>query len=156
NVPLTIARADGIGAAVVIMPSAFGIGPDLQAQMDELAGDASLVVAIDPFFRDDAGPAPYDHAARVMARMQAIDRYRAQRDLRAAIDWVRGQERDGCAVVALGICFGGPYALLAAVDGAVDGVVTWHGTGMEQHLGRAAEIRCPMRLHFGSADPFVP
>ena len=56
----------------------------------------------------------------------------------------------------LGICFGGPYALLAAADGVVDGVVTWHGTRMEDYLARAAEMRCPMRLHFGSADPFVP
>ena len=59
-------------------------------------------------------------------------------------------------MVALGICFGGPYALLAAADGAVDGVVAWHGTRMEDHIGRAAEMRCPMRLHFGAVDPFVP
>jgi carboxymethylenebutenolidase len=27
---------------------------------------------------------------------------------------------------------------------------------MEHHVERAAEMRCPMRLHFGGADPFVP
>jgi carboxymethylenebutenolidase len=27
---------------------------------------------------------------------------------------------------------------------------------MEDHLARAAEVRCPVRLHFGAADPFVP
>lgn len=43
----------------------------------------------------------------------------------------------------------------AAADGVVDGVVTWHGTRMESYVKRAAEMRCPMRLHFGSADPFV-
>jgi carboxymethylenebutenolidase len=151
---VTIARRNGVGAAVVIVPSAFGIGSDLETQMEELAADASIAIAIDPFFRDDPGPAPYDDTARVMARIQVLDRPRGYRDLRAAIDWVRGQP-DGQSVVILGICFGGPYALLAAADGVVDGVVTWHGTRMENYIERAAEMRCPMRLHFGSADPFV-
>jgi len=155
DLPLTIARADGARAAIVIMPSAFGVGHDLESQMEELAADASIVVAIDPFFRGDGGPAPYEDMARVMRRLQAIDRPRALRDFRAAIDWTRAQD-SGRSIVALGICFGGPFALLAAADGAVDGVVTWHGTRMENFVARAREMSCPMRLHFGSADPFVP
>lgn len=155
HLPLTIARGDGAGAAVVIVPSAFGVAADLEAQMEELAQDASLVVAIDPFFREDAGPAPYDDMPRVMARIGAVDRQRTHADLHAAIAWVRGQQRQQ-KVVVLGICYGGPYALLAAADGLADGVVTWHGTRMADFLARASEMRCPMRLHFGGEDPFVP
>ena len=155
ELPLTITRAEGRGAAVVILPSAFGIASDLESQMMELAADASVVVAFDPFFRDDPGPAPYDDMARVMTRIQGVDPDRLSRDLRATLDWVRGQE-DVRSVVMLGICFGGPYTLRAAADGAIEGGVTWHGTWMERHLDRAAEIRCPMHLHFGSVDPFVP
>jgi len=153
--PLTIARAEGRGAAVVILPSAFGIARDLESQMQELSADARIVVAFDPFFRTDPGPAPYEDMARVMARLQSVDPGRLYRDLRATIDWVRGEAK-GRPVVMLGICFGGPYALRAAADGAVDGVVTWHGTFLEKHLGRAAEMCCPMRHHFGGVDPFVP
>jgi carboxymethylenebutenolidase len=155
DLSLTVARSSGTGAAVVIMPSAFGVAPDLEAQMEELAAAASVVVAIDPFYRSDGGPAAYEDMARVMARLQALDREAAYRDLGAAIDWARAQT-SGQPVVLLGICFGGPYALVAAADGAVDGVVTWHGTRMEHYLERAAQMRCPMRLHFGGADPFVP
>lgn len=136
------------------MPSAFGVARDVQAQMEELAEDASLVVALDPFFRGDAGPASYDDMPRVMARLQAIDRERCGRDLAAAIAWTRAES--GRPVVVLGVCFGGPFALLAAADRLVDGVVTWHGTRMENFLARAGDVQCPMRLHFGSADPLVP
>ncbi len=153
--PLTIARGSGRGAGLVIVPSAFGIGPDLETQMEELAADARLVVALDPFFRDDAGLVPYDDMARVMKRLNALDRARALDDLRAVIAWVR-REAPGARVVYLGICFGGPFGLLVAADGAVDGVVTWHGSRMESYLERASEMRCPMRLHFGSADPVTP
>jgi dienelactone hydrolase len=84
--PLTVAESASRGAAVVIMPSAFGVAADLEEQMRELARDARLVVAPDPFFRQDAGPAPYDDMARVMKRLELLDRERAHRELRAAID----------------------------------------------------------------------
>lgn len=155
HLPSTIARAGGAGAALVIVPSAFGVGPDLEEQMDELAADARVVVALDPFFREDGGVAPYDDMARVLGRLERLDRERAQRDLRATIAWTRAQP-EVTSVVVLGICFGGPHALRAAADGGADGVVTWHGTRMEAHLARASEMRCPMRLCFGSIDPFVP
>jgi carboxymethylenebutenolidase len=152
---LTLARAKGTGAGIAIFPSAFGIGADLEQQMTELAADARAVAAFDPFWRGDAGFARTNEMPRVMARMQLLDRERAARDLRAVTRWLRAEA--GCSsVIALGICFGGPFALLAAAEGDAQGVVTWHGTALGQHLERAAEMRGPMRLHFGSADPFVP
>jgi carboxymethylenebutenolidase len=153
--PLTLARDKGRGAGIAIFPSAFGIGADLEQQMAELAADARAVAAFDPFWRGDAGFARTDEMPRVMARMQSLDRERAARDLRAVTRWLRAEA--GCrSVIALGICFGGPFALRAAADGDANGVVTWHGTALGQHLTRAAEMRGPMRLHFGGADPFVP
>jgi carboxymethylenebutenolidase len=155
ELPLTIARGGGSGAAVVIVPSAFGIGADLEEQMEELAERATLVVAMDVFFREDAGAVPYEDRPRAMARLQGMNRGRVLSDLRATIGWTR-QEASGRRVVALGICLGGPFALVAAADGLVDGVVTWHGTRMEVFLERASEMRCPMRHHFGAEDPFSP
>jgi carboxymethylenebutenolidase len=153
--PLTVVRGRGESAGLMIFPSAFGVGADLVEQMRELAAEARAVVALDPFFRGDGGFARSAEMPRVLARMQALDRAQAARDLRAAIGWMRGAA--GCrAVAVLGICFGGPFALLAAADAACDGVVTWHGTALGQHLARAADMRCPLRLHFGGADPFVP
>ncbi|HET6582453.1 MAG TPA: dienelactone hydrolase family protein [Nannocystaceae bacterium] len=154
ELPLTLAHGGGTGAAIVIMPSAFGVAADLVEQMDELADTASLVVAFDPFFRGEPGVVPYDETQRVLARLQGFDRARAHADVRVAIEWTR--ERVRMPIVMLGICFGGPYALVAAADGDVDGVVTWHGTRMHEHLARAEQMRCPMRLHFGALDPIVP
>jgi carboxymethylenebutenolidase len=152
--PLTVVENGGAGAALVIMPSAFGVGADLEAQMHDLARDACVVVALDPFFRSDAGPAPYEDTKRVVARIGALDSPRALADLRATIEWTR--RGDACApIVTLGICFGGPFALLAGIDASASGVIAWHGTKMTDTLDRAAELRCPLRMHFGGADPFV-
>ena len=154
ELPLTVARNGGRGAAIVIVPSAFGVAPDLELQMQELSSDASVVVAFDPFFRDGTGVIPYDDMTKVRQRFAGLDRERTYRDLGAVIAWTRrqaGVER----VVVLGICFGGALAFRAAADKLVDGVVTWHGSRMDQCLDRAADVRCPMRLHFGSVDPVV-
>lgn len=149
---LVVARETGSGTAVVIMPSAFGVPEDLREQMRALAAHARCVVTFDPFARSDPGPADYTDMARVMTRLRGLDRARAEREFRAAARWAR---TEAGSVVALGICFGGPFAFAAAADGLVDGVVTWHGTGLETHLARASAMMVPMRLHFGGADPFV-
>jgi carboxymethylenebutenolidase len=152
---LTVSSAVGRGAAVVIVPSAFGVAADLEVQMTELARDACMVVAFDPFVRTDRGAAPYGDFPRVKARLGALDRAQTYADLRSTIAWTREQTYDA-PVIVLGVCFGGPFALVAAADGAVDGVVTWHGTRMESFVDRVAEMRCPMRFHFGDVDPVVP
>ncbi|MCA9540762.1 MAG: dienelactone hydrolase family protein [Myxococcales bacterium] len=153
--PVTIARGPHGDAALVIMPSAFSPGPDVEAKMLDLAHEARLCVTYDPFFRTDPGVVPYADFGRVRARIGALDRPALWRDVQMMIAWARtqpGVER----VVMLGVCFGGPFALLAAADGLVDGIVTWHGSRMEAFLDRAVEIGCPVRFHFGAVDPFVP
>ena len=140
-------------SALVVMPAAFGIGADVAAQLQELAAHAAVVVAVDPFARDAPEPLPYTDTPAVMQRLQGLDRARASADFHAAIDLARTQAP---RVVALGVCFGGVFALSAAADGLVDAAVTWHGGRLETLMGRASEMRCPLRLHFGAVDPIVP
>ncbi len=140
-------------AALVVMPAAFGLGVDVLAQLEELAATASFVVAVDPFARETPEPLPYTDTPAVMQRLQGLNRARAVADFRAAIAHARAHSAH---VVALGVCFGGAFALTAAADGLVDAAATWHGGRLEQLMHRAAEMRCPLRLHFGEADPIVP
>lgn len=150
---LTLARGSGEGAAVVMMPSAFGVAADVEAQLADFARHARLAVAFDPFSRDDPGVIPYGDMKRVMARLGALDRERTYRDLRAVIDWAREASP---RVILLGVCFGGPFVVRAAADGAADGVVAWHPSRLEDHLEGMERIRCPLRLHLGSEDPLTP
>lgn len=151
---LTVVRGRGEAAALVILPSAFGVAPDLVAHMHELAGDACLVVALDAFARHDPGVVPYQDMPRVMARVHGHDPMQMQLDLRDAIAWTSAET--GRPVVVLGVCFGGPHALEVAAAGLVAAAVVWHGTGLDRKLEQASAIRCPLALHFGAEDPFVP
>ncbi len=46
--------------------------------------------------------------------------------------------------------------MVAAREGLLSGVVTWHGSRMENYLDGAERISCPLRFHFGDADPVTP
>lgn len=155
GLPVTVVRGAGRGAALVVVPSGFGVATDVVEQMTELAADASLVVAMDPFFRDAPGVVPYGDMPTVMKRLQGLDRERFYRDLRAVLDWAR-RASGGRPLVVVGVCFGGTFALRAAADDLIDGAVSWHGGRMETLAGRAGEVKVPLRLHFGAVDPVVP
>lgn len=139
--------------AVVVVPSVFGPAPDLLARLGEL-GDAALVCVPDPFWRTGEGALEYGDMESVTARFGEFDVQRCRAEMGVVAAWARANGNG--RVVGVGICFGGPYVLRMAADGELDGVVTWHGSGMERVLRRAGEITCPVRHHLGSVDAITP
>ncbi len=153
--PALVEGPDDAGGvpALVVVPSIFGPAPDLLERLAAL-GDDALVVVPDPFWRTGEGVVPYDDHDAAIGRLAEFDFGACAREMAAAVEWAK-REGNG-QVVALGICFGGPYVLGMAARGLVDGVVTWHGSRLEGALDGADRITCPLRLHFGDADPVSP
>jgi carboxymethylenebutenolidase len=141
------------GPALVVVPSIFGPAPDLLKRLSEFA-DRALVVVPDPFWRVGGGVVPYSDHEAAFGRLQGFEMRRCIDDMSAVVDWA-AQHSSG-KLVGLGICFGGPVVLRYAAEGRLAGVVTWHGSRMENHLERASNIACPLRMHFGDADPVTP
>jgi|GEM_PF-397110 len=145
------------GPSLVIVPSIYGVHPDLERQMVWIArATGGLVAAIDSFWNVDRGPVPYSDPQRAIERMGKLDKEAAMADFAQAIAWIR--EHEGCdgRLAGLGVCFGGPFVFLAASQGLLDGVVTWHGSRLDQFLNLAPAIKVPMALHFGAHDTAVP
>ena len=139
--------------ALVVVPSVFGPNEDLLAQMRSL-GDEALTVVFDPFWRQGGGAMDYRGPAAAMARLEGFERSRCRDDIEAVTRWAK--DRTNGEVVGLGICFGGPWVLLAAAKGLFHGAVTWHGSGMEGVLDRLGGLDAPLRFHFGAIDPITP
>ena len=145
-------NASALPAAIVV-PSIFGPAPDLIARLGEFA-DRALITVPDPFWRTGGGVVPYADHQGAIARLKGFDLPACIADLEAAVAWTRA--RCNGRVVGVGICFGGPFVLRFAGEGKLDGGVTWHGSRMENFLDRAPSTTCPLRLHFGEADPVSP
>jgi len=138
---------------LVAVPSIFGAAPDLLRDLASLE-DVARVVVPDPFWHEGGGVVPYaDHDAAIQ-RLRGFDRDRCFAEMRAVIEWTRA--RCNGRVAGLGICFGGPVVLTAAGEGALQGLITWHGSRMQGFLENAEKITCPLRFHFGEDDPVTP
>jgi len=139
--------------ALLVIPSIFGPAPDLIERLSEFS-ERALIVLPDPFWRVGGGVVPYgDHDAAI-ARLKGFELRKCIDDLSTVVDWAR--DHSNGRVLGLGICFGGPFVLRFASEGRLSGVVTWHGSRMQDHLERADDIQCPLRLHFGAIDPISP
>jgi len=144
------------GPAVLMMPAAFGLAADVLEQITQLAEQASLVVALDLFWRDGRGAIGYGDTASVMARIRELNQERALAELLAVCRWTKQQDVGNGRLLGLGVCLGGPFVFLAAQRGCLDAVVTWHGSRLDSFLAEAAAMRCPMALHFGERDRIAP
>ena len=59
-------------------------------------------------------------------------------------------------VGVMGFCLGGKFAYLSSTRHAIDAAVSYYGVQIDQHLGEADRLKCPILLHFAENDPHVP
>ncbi len=140
-------------SGLVVVPSIFGPTPDLLESIASL-NDVAFSVIMDPFWRAGGGAIPYRERQCAIERLRGFELQRCFVEARSVVEWVR--PRCNGRVIGLGICFGGPVVLDLAASGALAGLVTWHGSRMDQFLDRVQEIDCPIRMQFGGADPMTP
>ncbi|MEM7337590.1 MAG: dienelactone hydrolase family protein [Actinomycetota bacterium] len=142
---------------LVVVPSIFGGAPDLLDQIASVS-DLAVTAVMDPFWREGGGALDYRTGREAaFERMGRLDRAKAWDDVAAVVGWMR--QRTNGRIAGLGICFGGPFVLAGAAEGQLAGVITWHGSRMENVLDRVAAagpMTAPVRMHFGSADPITP
>lgn len=154
--------ASGSGPVVVLLQEIFGVNQHIREVADFYAEEGYVVLAPDLFRQFSPGiELRYDQDEQAFAYYQKFDIDTAVADITATIALARtlpkatGRDRRP-AVGALGFCLGGKLAYLAAARSGVDCAVSYYGVGIEQSLDLASAITCPMVLHFGGRDPFVP
>jgi carboxymethylenebutenolidase len=108
---------------------------------EQYALDGFVVLAPDVFWR---------HAPRVELG------YVARTDIAAALQALRARPEVRGRVGSLGYCMGGRLAYLTAVTSDVDAAVAYYGGGIQNLLPLAADLRCPLQLHYAEIDDSIP
>jgi carboxymethylenebutenolidase len=145
--PYFLARPEGTprGGVVVIMEG-NGIGWQLLRVCERLAGEGYVVAAPDVYHRFAAGDGDWESAFATLSQDEALA------DLRAAIEVLR--ENGAKKVGVTGFCMGGRLSYLASLAGlGIAAAAPFYGAGIENML---AAPTCPVRLFFGSDDPYIP
>jgi carboxymethylenebutenolidase len=148
----------GRGVGLVVLHDMFGITDPFRALAEDYARRGHAVLVPNQFWRSDsAGTFAYDgpHDA-AWARLQSFDWDRAVDGVRLAVDALRRMPQCSGKVMALGFCFSGRLAFLAAARTDIDAAAAFYALGISRHLGEASRIACPVQLHYGLADEHVP
>lgn len=149
----------GHGPGILLIQEIFGVGAYIRAVAARLAEAGYVVGAPDVFWRFARNwEADHDEAglAASLAQVQKLDPPLAIADGVAALGHLAGlPEVDGRPGV-LGFCLGGTLAWGVAAAGDPACCVSYYGSSVAEMLGLVDAIHCPVLIHFGDNDPYIP
>lgn len=149
----------GKGPGVIILQEIFGVNAHIRSVADQYAADGYVALAPDVFWRTQPRvELGYEGADRekAMELLQKTDLANAVADVGAAASALRALPEVSGQVAAIGYCFGGRLAYLAAAEGTIDVAIAYYGGGIQNQLDRADSIKVPMQFHYGELDAHIP
>jgi carboxymethylenebutenolidase len=139
--------------AVLVLQEIFGVNSHIRAVTDGFAADGYLAIAPSLFDRVkrnvEMGYTPQD-VEHGRGYLMQIPEEKLLLDMRACINVVR----HAGSVGAVGYCWGGSLAYLAACELPVAAAVAYYGTRTLQYLDR--QPKAPVMYHFGERDKTIP
>jgi carboxymethylenebutenolidase len=150
--------ASGSGPGLVLLQEIFGVNDYVEDAARRLAELGYVVIAPDLYWRIEPGlRLGAGEMERAFAAAQKLVHNTAVHDAIAALAALRDLPEvvEGRAGV-LGFCLGGTLAWQVASNGDPDTAVCYYGSGISGFLEDADEIACPVLLHFGGDDPYIP
>jgi carboxymethylenebutenolidase len=139
--------------AVVVLQEVFGINRHIRSVTDSFAAEGYVAIAPSLFDRIrkgiELGYSP-DESQEGRGYMMQMKPEQTLKDVSAAVNVVRHAGRIG----AVGYCWGGKLAYLAACELPVACAVVYYGGSIASLLPRAPKK--PMLYHFGEQDAHIP
>ncbi|MBV8137785.1 MAG: dienelactone hydrolase family protein [Deltaproteobacteria bacterium] len=150
--------ASGSGPGLILLHGIFGVNQHIRDLADTYAEEGYLVLAPDLFWRIRPG-IELEHSEDDLKTARTYrDRFDVERailDIRDTLQALRANPACTGKVGAIGFGMGGLLAYLAAARLRLDAAAAYCGVGIENHLGEAKAICCPIAFHFGSEDESV-
>ncbi|MBE7218445.1 MAG: dienelactone hydrolase family protein [Caulobacteraceae bacterium] len=157
--PVDQAQGEGPRPAVIVIQEIFGVNRNVVEIAEGLAANGFYAVAPDLFWRtrsgidlDDRKPQDLERAFELY---RGFDPQAGVADIAATLEAVRRLPGVNGKAGVVGHCLGGLLSFLTAEEADPDCAVVYYGGGMDQHLGKADEIGCPILIHLGGADEYI-
>ena len=153
----------GSGPGVLVFQEIFGVNDNMRDLAGRLAAAGYVALVPDMFWRIEPRFERKDESgmADALAVVQKYDPKTGVQDINAAHAHLLGMAECTGTVGAVGFCLGGALAFACAahsrVDGkSIDAAVAYYGSAINDMLGAAEQIECPVQFHYGENDPFIP
>jgi carboxymethylenebutenolidase len=136
---------------IVVIQEIFGVTRHIREVAEQYAAAGYLAVA--PALFDRVEPdvdVPYGDSQKGFGYVTALNKDLGLLDIQAAADFVKSAGKVG----AVGYCWGGQLAFLAAARLSIDAAVAYYGGGIHQQLAHIPRV--PIMFHFGENDTHIP
>ena len=143
--------------AIVIASAVHGVDADVRGIADAFADAGYIAAAPDLFWRTIPGPLPREDkrsAERSQPRLPVIAT--GETDMADTLLAVRQVKQHNGKAVAMGLCFGGPYAVLGPKRLGYDAGIGCHSTQMKDFLNEFDGLTKPVCLIWGDQDHAAP
>lgn len=142
---------------MLLLPDVFGFSDYICWVAQELSAEGYLVGVPDVFWRQTAtwraSRSALDTALELESR---FDYSFGTQDLLVALDQLsRLPQADG-RISVIGFCLGGSLAYSLAAWGSPTAAVSFYGSVVPAERALLGRIQCPLQLHFGGRDPYIP
>jgi carboxymethylenebutenolidase len=144
--------------AVVLASAIHGVDADLRAIADEFAAHGYIAAAPDLFWRSDApGPLARDDPRAPPRGQPRLEKIKAgEADMADTLAEVRKNSLCNGRAVAMGFCYGGPYAILGPARLGYDAGIGCHSSQMKDYIGELEGAARPVCLLWGDQDTLAP
>ena len=143
--------------AIVIASAVHGVNADVRAIADEFASRGAIAAAPDLFWRSIPGPLARDDdrtKERSQPRLAKIKTGEA--DLADTLAGLRNEPLWNGRAAVMGLCYGGPYAILGPKRLGYDAGISCHGSQMLDFIGELEGLARPVCIIWGDADHQAP
>jgi carboxymethylenebutenolidase len=142
-----------VRGAVLVLQEIFGVNAHIREVADSFAAEGYLAIAPCLFDRVDRdlqlGYTP-DDITRGRGTMLQLKQEQVTLDVAASLAVIKHAGR----AAAIGYCWGGTQAWLAAAQQPVAAAVAYYGTGIAANLD--VTLKAPVQCHFGTQDKSIP
>lgn len=145
---------------VILLMEAFGLTQHIRDVAARIAKEGYVVLTPDLYYRElPNNKFGYDEVEQAMAMMYRLDMQSVEKDIRAALTYVKSQPNvypDRIGIT--GFCLGGGLSFLTACkfSAEIAAAACFYGMVFDEWIDAVANITVPVYLFFGGVDPFIP
>jgi carboxymethylenebutenolidase len=154
---LVVPETDDPTPAVVLASAVHGVDVDIRAIADEFAAHGFIAAAPDLFWRSIPGPLCRgdDRAAqRSQPRLEKIEA--GEGDMADTLAYLKTMLKFNGRAVVMGLCYGGPYAILGPKRLGYAAGISCHGTQMLNYIHELDRVSEPICIIWGDHDHRAP
>jgi len=143
--------------AIVIASAVHGVNVDVRAIADEFASRGAIAAAPDLFWRSIPGPLARDDDRTKERSQPRLAKIKAgEADLADTLAGLRNEPLWNGRAAVMGLCYGGPYAILGPKRLGYDAGISCHGSQMLDYIGELEGLARPVCIIWGDADHQAP